>query len=99
MGNIPFILSTVTTSSIERIAELTEGKSWFQLYHPAEETVKKDLLDSIQFRNQNPYVDVFILTHGDQDHCLGFKDNFYQGEDVKKYSQVPRDYLLFQCRK
>ena len=43
--NVPFILSTVTTSSIERVAEITEGKSWFQLYHPAEEAVKRDLLD------------------------------------------------------
>lgn len=43
--NIPFILSTVTTSSIERIAEITEGKSWFQLYHPSDEKVKRDLLD------------------------------------------------------
>jgi L-lactate dehydrogenase (cytochrome) len=43
--NVPFILSTVTTSSIERVAEITEGKSWFQLYHPTEETVKRDLLD------------------------------------------------------
>ena len=43
--NVPFILSTVTTSSIERIAEITGGKSWFQLYHPTEEKVKKDLLD------------------------------------------------------
>ena len=30
--NIPFILSTVTTSNIETIAEITEGKAWFQLY-------------------------------------------------------------------
>ena len=43
--NIPFVLSTVTTSSIERIAEITEGKSWFQLYHPTDEKVKRDLLD------------------------------------------------------
>lgn len=43
--NIPFILSTVTTSSIERISEITKGKFWFQLYHPTEEKVKKDLLD------------------------------------------------------
>ena len=42
--NIPFILSTVTTASIERIAEITEGKAWFQLYHPAEESVTKDIL-------------------------------------------------------
>jgi len=34
--NIPFILSTVTTASIERIAELTQGRAWYQLYHPAE---------------------------------------------------------------
>ena len=42
--NIPFILSTVTTSSIERIGELTEGKFWFQLYHPAENSLRDDLL-------------------------------------------------------
>ena len=42
--NIPFVLSTVTTASIERIAEITEGKAWFQLYHPAEESITKDIL-------------------------------------------------------
>ncbi|WP_192822775.1 cobyric acid synthase CobQ [Rufibacter sp. LB8] len=47
--------------------------------------VKKDLLKSIGKREGNPYVDVFILTHGDCDHCRGFEGNFYQG-DPKKYS-------------
>lgn len=42
--NIPFILSTVTTASIEKITEITEGNAWFQLYHPAEEQVTKDIL-------------------------------------------------------
>ncbi|RKN78636.1 alpha-hydroxy acid oxidase [Ulvibacterium marinum] len=42
--NIPFILSTVSTSSIERISELTEGRAWFQLYHPAETSVRDDIL-------------------------------------------------------
>lgn len=42
--NIPFILSTVSTSSIERIAELTEGQFWFQLYHPAEKELRDDIL-------------------------------------------------------
>jgi hypothetical protein len=46
--------------------------------------VKKDLLNSVQKDNGIPYVDVFILTHGDQDHCRGFKTNFYQGN--------PKDY-------
>lgn len=43
--NIPFILSTVTTSSIERIGEISEGEFWFQLYHPAEDEVTKSLLE------------------------------------------------------
>ena len=43
-NNIPFILSTVTTSSIETISEITEGNTWFQLYHPAEEKVTADIL-------------------------------------------------------
>ena len=43
--NIPFVLSTVSTSSIERIGEITEGKFWFQLYHPAENSLRDDILD------------------------------------------------------
>ena len=42
--NIPFILSTVTTMAIERAAELTEGKAWFQLYNPVEEHIRKDVI-------------------------------------------------------
>lgn len=42
--NIPFILSTVTTTSIERASELTEGKAWFQLYHPTEDRLRDDLI-------------------------------------------------------
>jgi L-lactate dehydrogenase (cytochrome) len=42
--NIPFILSTVTTSSIERISEITEGRAWFQLYHPTEDAVRNDII-------------------------------------------------------
>ncbi len=39
--NIPFILSTVTTSSIERVSELTEGRAWYQLYHPVEDEIRE----------------------------------------------------------
>ncbi len=46
--NIPFILSTVTTSSIERISELTESKAWFQLYHPAENSLRDDILRRLE---------------------------------------------------
>lgn len=43
--NIPFILSTVSTMNIERASELTEGRAWFQLYNPIDETVRKDIIN------------------------------------------------------
>ena len=45
--NIPFVLSTVSTSSYEKIAEITEGRAWFQLYHPSDSKVTKDIIDRI----------------------------------------------------
>ena len=47
--NVPFILSTVTTMSIERASELTEGRAWFQLYHPAENRLRDDLIKRAEF--------------------------------------------------
>ena len=49
--------------------------------------VKADLLKSLSKREGMPFVDVFILTHGDLDHCRGFEANFYQG-DPKKYNSA-----------
>ncbi|TJZ61897.1 alpha-hydroxy-acid oxidizing protein [Sphingobacterium olei] len=42
--DIPYMLSTVSTSSIERIAEVSDGKAWFQLYHPTENRLRDDIL-------------------------------------------------------
>ena len=44
-NNIPFILSTVTTMDIERASELTEGNAWFQLYNPAEDALRDDIIN------------------------------------------------------
>lgn len=41
---LPFVLSTVGTAPLERIAEVSEGTAWFQFYHPADEGVRDDLL-------------------------------------------------------
>ena len=43
--NLPFVLSTVSTASIETIAEITAGKFWFQLYHPVEAKLRDQLLE------------------------------------------------------
>ena len=47
-NNIPYILSTVSTSSIERIAELSEGQAWFQLYHPTKNELRDDIIKRLQ---------------------------------------------------
>ncbi|ATL49726.1 alpha-hydroxy-acid oxidizing enzyme [Chitinophaga caeni] len=46
--NIPFILSTVTTASIETVSEITRGNFWYQLYHPAENRLRDDILNRLQ---------------------------------------------------
>jgi len=46
--NIPYTLSTVSTSSIERIAELTASRFWFQLYHPTENSLRDDILHRLE---------------------------------------------------
>lgn len=43
--NVPFILSTVTTASIERVGEITGGRFWYQLYHPADDAIRDDILN------------------------------------------------------
>ena len=45
--NIPFVLSTVTTSSIERISKLTEGHAWFQLYNPEDDNLRNDIINRV----------------------------------------------------
>ena len=55
--NIPFILSTVTTSSIEKISEITNGNAWFQLYHPS----KNDLRDNLLKRAEHAGCKVLVI--------------------------------------
>lgn len=46
--NIPFVISTLTTSTIERLAELTEGRAWFQLYYPAQNDLRDKFLKRVE---------------------------------------------------
>lgn len=63
------------------IRDCDQGQAFFD--------VKTDLLQAIARRNEKPFVDVFILSHGDCDHCRGFKLHFYQG-DPKDYGEANR---------
>jgi isopentenyl diphosphate isomerase/L-lactate dehydrogenase-like FMN-dependent dehydrogenase len=42
--NIPYVLSTVATASLEDIREVAGENSWFQLYTPREPKIRKDLM-------------------------------------------------------
>ncbi|WP_133407186.1 alpha-hydroxy acid oxidase [Parashewanella tropica] len=46
--NIPFVLSTVSSASLESIAEISEGKAWFQLYNPTDADIRKSLLKRVE---------------------------------------------------
>jgi L-lactate dehydrogenase (cytochrome) len=46
--NIPFIASTVTTSTIERLGEITEGRCWFQIYNPAENDLRDKIIKRVE---------------------------------------------------
>jgi len=46
--NIPFLISTLTTCTVERMNELAGGRAWFQLYHPKEPALRDKLLKKVQ---------------------------------------------------
>ncbi len=43
-SNIPFVLSTLSTNSIEQAAECAEENFWFQLYPPSDLSIRSDLI-------------------------------------------------------
>ena len=77
--NIPYILSTVSTASIEEISEVSDGKAWFQLYYPAEEKIRIDILE----RAKNSGIKVLVL--------LSDVPSFgYRGNDIKNGLSMPQ---------
>jgi len=49
--------------------------------------VKADLLKEVLNNGKYPFINTFILTHPDKDHCHGFGNHFYQG-DPKDYKKA-----------
>ena len=56
--NIPYILSTVSSESIENIADVAEDNAWFQLYNPIDEKIQ----DSILFRLKSSGYENLVVT-------------------------------------
>ena len=76
--NIPYVLSTVSSSSLERIAEVSEGQAWYQLYNPTDANTREDLLDRLKASGyQNIMVTVDVPTFG------------YRVNDIKNGLSMP----------
>jgi hypothetical protein len=53
--------------------------------------VKKDILENLEKdADDNPTLDLFVLSHPHKDHCLGFEDNYYCG-DPDNYNKENRE--------
>lgn len=47
-ANLPYVLSTVSSASLESIAEASEGTAWYQLYNPTDAEIRKDLMGRVE---------------------------------------------------
>ena len=47
-ANIPYVLSTLSTTDLDEIAQAAPDVCWFQLYVPQKETVMKDILKRVK---------------------------------------------------
>jgi L-lactate dehydrogenase (cytochrome) len=76
--NIPYVLSTVSSASLERIADISEGKAWYQLYNPTDKETRIDLINRLQASGyQNMMVTVDVPTFG------------YRVNDIKNGLSMP----------
>lgn len=57
-SNIPFVLSTVATTSLEDIAQTAPDTAWFQLYVPNDRDINRSLVE----RAKNAGYDVLVVT-------------------------------------
>jgi len=56
--------------------------------------VHNHLLSVLKKEKEIPYVDAFILTHPDEDHCRGFGESFYCGDPSAYSDKNKKDGLI-----
>jgi hypothetical protein len=64
-----------------------EDESRYDVHSHLIKLLKKD-------QAKTPYIDAFILTHPDQDHCRGFTSTFYAGDPAKYGDSHREDDLI-----
>ena len=62
--------------------------------------VAKDLRERLKKdENGRPYVDAFLLSHPDQDHCRGLKRHFYLARIFHRSRATNEDGIALVCPK
>ena len=85
-GDTVLIKVGTTTIQVDSNIRSTEDNDYYD--------VKTDLLgELVRDAERRPHLDLFILTHPDQDHCRGMKVNYYLG-DPEKYEADDKDNNL-----
>ncbi len=81
--NIPFILSTMSSASLETIAICSEGKAWFQLYNPTEASIRNDMIARLKAAHYSVLVvTVDVPTFG------------YRPRDIRNHLAMPPKMTL-----
>ena len=83
-AGLPFVLSTYATSSIERIAKVTDGNAWFQLYAPNVPEMRRDLVE----RAKSAGYEVLLVTVDAPGHTR-------HPTDMRNGLSVPPRFNLF----
>ncbi len=68
--NIPFVLSTFATATLEKIGEIARENAWFQLYLPGDDAIAQDLLkraENAGYQTLVVTVDIPVFTRRDRD--------------------------------
>jgi len=73
--------------NITEASEDDDDPSRYDVHNHLLKELKKD-------KEKTPYVDVFILSHADQDHCRGFTDTFYTGDPANYNDDDRNDGLI-----
>ena len=80
---LPFVLSTVSSASIEEIGEISEGIAWFQLYNPTEESIRRSMIT----RAKNAGYQVLVVT-------IDVPTYGYRPKDIKNGLSMPPQMTL-----
>ena len=92
--NIPYILSTMSTTPLERIRSIAPDVSWFQLYVPRDEAIMSELIQRVNsagFRTLVVTVDIPVGAKRDRELKNGLNLPFrYTPKIVRQVLSRPR---------